>query len=88
MFIQGNEIKLNKDLDKNFSLRELIQEDIEYVFRGDFTPEIVAGILDLAKTTLERSYDTVRIKAKIYFINHGFHRPILPNQIHNFPVKK
>ncbi|NJO92985.1 MAG: hypothetical protein HC831_31510 [Chloroflexia bacterium] len=49
-------------------MSELLQEDLEYVFRGDFTPEIVAGILDLANEALDQASDTVKIKAKIYFI--------------------
>ena len=68
MFIQGDQIRLHKNLDKKFSLSELLQEDLEYVFRGDFTPEIVAGILDLASEALDQTSDAVKIKAKIYFI--------------------
>ncbi|MDF1547698.1 MAG: SiaB family protein kinase, partial [Bacteroidales bacterium] len=68
MFIQGDQIRLHKNLEKKLTLSELLQEDIEYVFRGDFTPEIVAGILDLGATTLDRASDTTKIKAKIYYI--------------------
>lgn len=68
MFIQGDQIKLHKDLNKEFSLATLLQDDLEYVFRGNFTPEIVAGILDLAGGALDKSSDTSKIKAKIYFI--------------------
>lgn len=68
MFIQGDQIKLHKDLEKRISLAELLQEDIEYIFRGDFTPAIIAGILDLASVTLDRTSDAQKIRSKIYYI--------------------
>jgi hypothetical protein len=68
MFIEGKSIKLNANIDEVFSLQDVLKEDIEYIFRGDFSPIIVAGILDLAKTTLQESSDTIKIKAKIYYI--------------------
>lgn len=68
MYIEGKDIKLHKNINEIFSLSSVLKEDIEYIFRGDFSPPIVAGILDLAKTTLHESNDTVKIKAKIYYI--------------------
>jgi hypothetical protein len=68
MFIEGEDIRLNKNLDKRLSLSELIREDIEYIIRGEFSSEIVAGIMDLANATLKNNEDTSKIRAKIYFI--------------------
>lgn len=68
MYIDGDSIRLNKNIENTFSLSKVLKEDIEYVFRGDFSPAIVAGILDLAKTTLQEANDTLKIKAKIYYI--------------------
>ena len=68
MFIEGDHIRLNNSLDQKFSLSELIRDDIEYVFRGDFSTEIVAGILDLTKATLQESSNAVKIRSKIYYI--------------------
>jgi len=68
MFIQGDQIKLHRDLERKIALSDLLQEDIEYVFRGDFTPAIIAGILDLANVTLDSTSDAQKIRAKIYYI--------------------
>ncbi len=68
MFIEGDQIRLNKNLDEKFSLSDLIRDDIEYFFRGEFSSEIVAGILDLAKSTLQETADAIKIRAKIYYI--------------------
>jgi hypothetical protein len=68
MFIEGESIKLHKKFEVVFSLSDILREDIEYIFRGDFSPPIVAGILDLAKTTLQESNETFKIKNKIYYI--------------------
>lgn len=44
------------------------RDDLEYIFRGDFSPAIVRSILDLAKATLEEAKDTYKIKSKIFYI--------------------
>ncbi len=44
------------------------KDELEYIFRGDFTPEIVKIILDLARTTLENLSDVIKIKEKVYYI--------------------
>ncbi|MCF6242107.1 MAG: DUF1987 domain-containing protein [Bacteroidales bacterium] len=44
------------------------RDDLEYIFRGDFSPAIVSSILDLAKATLEEAKDTYKIKSKIFYI--------------------
>ncbi len=44
------------------------KDDLEYIFRGNFSSEIVRSILDLAKATLEKASDTSKIKSKIYYI--------------------
>ncbi len=44
------------------------RDDLEYIFRGDFSPAIVSSILDLARTTLEEAKDTYKIKSKIFYI--------------------
>lgn len=49
-------------------MSDLLKEDIEYVFRGNFSATIIESILDLAKTTFQEVGDTVKIKAKIYYI--------------------
>ncbi len=44
------------------------KDELEYIFRGNFTPEIVRLILDLAKVTLENLSDLFSIKRKVYYI--------------------
>lgn len=58
-----------KKTDELVDLYNLAQKDeLEYIFRGNFTPEIVKIILDLAKVTLENLSDAIKIKKKIYYI--------------------
>ncbi len=69
MFISGDENKKDSKLVDLVDLCGLTEkDDLEYVFRGDFSPEIVRSILDLAKSTLEKASDTLKIKSKIYYI--------------------
>ncbi len=44
------------------------KDELEYIFRGNFTPEVVRLILDLAKVTLENLSDLFKIKKKVYYI--------------------
>ena len=56
-------------MDELVNLYNLAQKDeLEYIFRGNFTPEIVKIILDLAKVTLENLSDVFKIKKKVYYI--------------------
>lgn len=69
MFIKGDKNKNDSGLTPLVDLSDLTnKDDLEYIFRGDFSPEIVRSILDLAKTTLEKASDTLKIKSKIYYI--------------------
>jgi len=68
MYIDGERIKLNINSSKSLSLNDILNEDIEYVFRGNFSAPIVAGILDLAKSTFLESRDNLKVKAKLYYI--------------------
>ena len=69
MFINDNKSKDNSKQDNLVDLCNLSEkDDLEYIFRGDFSPEIVRSILDLAKSTLEEATDTFKIKSKIYYI--------------------
>ncbi len=69
MFISGDKNKKDSKLTKLVDLCDLTEkDDLEYIFRGDFSPEIVRSILDLAKSTLEEATDTLKIKSKIYYI--------------------
>ena len=67
-------MQINDEKDRSFTpkitdLQNLEQkDDLEYIFRGDFSPTIVSSILDLAKSTLEESSDTNKIKSKIFYI--------------------
>ncbi|NJO89487.1 MAG: hypothetical protein HC831_11465 [Chloroflexia bacterium] len=56
-------------VDEFIDLYDLIQKDeLEYIFRGNFTPEIVKTILDLAHVTLESLSNVFKIKKKVYYI--------------------
>jgi len=69
MFVSGNKNKKDSKLMDLVDLCDLTEkDDLEYIFRGDFSPEIVRSILDLAKSTLEEASDTFKIKSKIYYI--------------------
>ncbi|OQY04313.1 MAG: hypothetical protein B6I20_03325 [Bacteroidetes bacterium 4572_117] len=69
MFINGDKNNNNPKSIRLIDLYDLTRkDDLEYIFRGDFSSKIVSGILDLAKTTLKESSDTYRIKSKIYYI--------------------
>jgi len=62
--------KISKERADDFvDLYNLTKKDeLEYIFRGDFTSEIVKIILDLARTTLENLSDVIKIKEKVYYI--------------------
>ena len=63
------EIYSEKEIIKLVNMMQLIKkDDLEYIFRGNFSAAIVSSILDLAKSTLIEAADTARIKSKIYFI--------------------
>lgn len=69
MFINGKDKELSKNSIKLIDLYDLTRkDDLEYIFRGNFSSEIVRSILDLAKSTLEEASDTFKIKSKIYYI--------------------
>ncbi len=42
--------------------------DIEYIYRGHVTPEIVASTLEIARFNLEHTVDQVPLRHRIYFI--------------------
>lgn len=44
------------------------EENVEYIYRGFFTPNITSDILSLAEANLEKSKDKTGLKKKIYFI--------------------
>jgi len=48
--------------------KDIEKDDMEYIYRGNFSSSIVAGILALAKTNLEKSEDTAKLTSRIYFI--------------------
>jgi len=67
----GKKGKINseKKIVKLFNMMQFIKrDDLEYIFRGDFSAAIVSSILDLAKSTLIEASDTAKIKSKIYYI--------------------
>lgn len=69
MLNKGDRGKKKSKSTKLVDLHNLKQkDDLEYIFRGDFSPKIVRSILDLAQTTLEEASDTSKIKSKIYYI--------------------
>ncbi len=56
-------------VDEFIDLYDLIQKDeLEYIFRGNFTPEIVKTILDLAHVTLDSLSNVFKIKKRVYYI--------------------
>ncbi len=60
-----NEHKVDEFVD----LYDLIQKDeLEYIFRGNFTPEIVRTILDFANATLANLSNVLKIRKKVYYI--------------------
>lgn len=59
---------LKNSLDEAYLFPKLVKEDIEYVFRGEFTPTIIASILDLINDIMTRNISTSNIRSKIYFI--------------------
>lgn len=48
--------------------KDIEKDDLEYIYRGDFTPKLVADILQLARANLEKTPDTNKVAKKIYFI--------------------
>ncbi|MBN2757423.1 MAG: DUF1987 domain-containing protein [Bacteroidales bacterium] len=69
MFKQKDKINSKKGIEKFLNMLQLIKkDDLEYIFRGNFSPSIVSSILDLAKSTLKDAQDTLKIKSKIYYI--------------------
>jgi len=68
MYIDLEKMKESRG-DEIANLYNLAQKDeLEYIFRGVFTPEVVKIILDLAKVTLENLSDVSKIKNKVYYI--------------------
>ncbi len=47
---------------------DINQNDLEYIYKGDVTPELISNILNLAKTNLANSKDTMKVRSRIYFI--------------------
>lgn len=69
LFFNGDKNKKDSKSVKLVDLYDLTQkDDLEYIFRGDFSPEIVRSIMDLAQTTLKEASDTLKIKSKIYYV--------------------
>jgi len=69
MFLKDDKNNSSSEFIELIDLKGLKQkDDLEYIFRGDFSVEIVRSIMDLAKTTLEEASDTQKIKSKIYYI--------------------
>jgi len=48
--------------------KDINKDDLEYIYRGYFTSQIVVKILALTNSNLEKSDDTTKIKSRIYFI--------------------
>jgi len=44
------------------------QNDLEYIYKGDVTADLISNILNLAKTNLASSKDSVKVRSRIYFI--------------------
>ncbi|MFN8255161.1 MAG: SiaB family protein kinase [Bacteroidales bacterium] len=68
MFIEEDNHQYGKFLDEKLSLKGILRDDIEYVFRGEFSEEIVAGVMDLTKSALQENPDTLKIRTKIYYV--------------------
>ncbi len=48
--------------------KDINQDDLDYIYRGNFSPEIVADILSFAKKNLDEASDTAKIRSKIYYV--------------------
>ncbi len=59
------------DIKTNFVFKlfgEISNGDLDYVYRGQFSNQIVSSIMTLARTNLSSSKDTSPMQSKIYFI--------------------
>jgi len=63
---KGNSVGFTSKITDLTNLKQ--RDDLEYIFRGDFTSGIVSSILDLVKATIEEANDTYKIKSKIFYI--------------------
>jgi hypothetical protein len=60
---------LNNKKNSVFTLFKLLNdENVDYIYRGNFDSKITDGILSLAEVNLENQVDSVKLKKRVYFI--------------------